>query len=149
MEYFWTCLSIYLAIGVAVTAVHLWQKRIFRGGNDFGIVATLILFPLLWPLPFLARKWDVFLPDPPYIRQPFIPPNGWLTERLTGEEETELRVHGVNDVHGTTVMFQLTPECELWHFSNGRNAWQHMCGRWGVCVVKDGVVVDGVITAMN
>ena len=145
MDYF----LIYLAIGVAVTALHVWQKRIFRGGNDFGIVATLILTPLMWPALFYNRHWEFFRPDPPYVRQPFIPPNGWLTERLTGEEDTEIRANGVHDVHGKTVMFQLTPECELRRFSNGTYSWQHMCGRMGVCVVKDGVVVDGVITAMN
>ena len=145
MDYF----LIYLGIGVAVTAVHLWQKRIFRGGHDFFIAETLILFPLLWPLPFLARKWDEFLPDPPYVRQPFIPPSGWLTERLTGDEETEMRVHGVNDGHGTRVMLQFTLGCEIWRFFSPTNTWQHMCGRMGVCIVKDGVVIDGVITGGN
>jgi hypothetical protein len=145
MDYF----LIYLGIGVAVTAVHLWQKRIFRGGYDSDIAATLILLPLLWPLPFFARHWDTFRPDPPYIRQPFIPPIGWLRDRLTREEEAEMRIRGVHDAHGKTVMLQLTPDCELWHFFSPTNTWQHMCGLMGVCVVKDGAVVDGVIMGGN
>lgn len=38
---------------------------------------------------------------------------------------------------------------EVWKFSSPPETWTNMCGRGGVCIVRNGHVVDGIITIMN
>ena len=38
---------------------------------------------------------------------------------------------------------------ELWTFSSGNESWAHLCGRAGIALVRDGEIVDSIITLMN
>ncbi len=38
---------------------------------------------------------------------------------------------------------------ELWEFSNPPEMWENLCGRAGICIVRDGEIIDSIITVMN
>lgn len=38
---------------------------------------------------------------------------------------------------------------ELWEFSNSNDAWQHLAGRAGIALVRNGEIVDCIVTVMN
>jgi hypothetical protein len=38
---------------------------------------------------------------------------------------------------------------ELWTFSSGAESWRHLCGRAGISLVRNGEIVDSIITALN
>jgi hypothetical protein len=38
---------------------------------------------------------------------------------------------------------------ELWQFSSPKESWINMCGRAGLCIVRDGEIVDHFVIAMN
>lgn len=38
---------------------------------------------------------------------------------------------------------------ELWLFSSPKTSWMNMCGRAGICIVRDGKVVSSMVTMMN
>lgn len=85
----------------------------------------------------------------------------WLTKRLTVQEiEAE---HSVRDerlgpnpvpfgfIHDQwlALIARMQPGDELWQFSSPPESWQHLCGRAGVALVRNGEVVDSITTAMN
>lgn len=38
---------------------------------------------------------------------------------------------------------------ELWLFSSPKESWKNMCGRGGICIVRDGEVVKLMVTVLN
>ena len=38
---------------------------------------------------------------------------------------------------------------ELWEFCSPMESWEHLCGRAGICIVRDGKIIDSIITVMN
>ncbi len=38
---------------------------------------------------------------------------------------------------------------ELWEFCSPPKTWEDLCGRAGVCIVRDGEVIDSIITLEN
>jgi hypothetical protein len=38
---------------------------------------------------------------------------------------------------------------ELWTFSSSDESWQHLCGRAGISLVRNGEIVDSIVTLMN
>jgi hypothetical protein len=38
---------------------------------------------------------------------------------------------------------------ELWTFSSGGESWQHLCGRAGISLVRNGEIIDSIVTLMN
>lgn len=38
---------------------------------------------------------------------------------------------------------------ELWTFSSSPGTWRSLCGRAGVALVRNGKIVDSLVTAMN
>lgn len=38
---------------------------------------------------------------------------------------------------------------ELWEFSSPLDTWTRLCGREGICIVRDGKIIDSIVTVMN
>jgi hypothetical protein len=38
---------------------------------------------------------------------------------------------------------------ELWEFSSPPETWAHLSGRAGICIVRNGEIIDSMVTAMN
>jgi hypothetical protein len=38
---------------------------------------------------------------------------------------------------------------ELWEFSSGSDSWGNLAGRGGIALVRNGEIVDSIITIMN
>ena len=47
--------------------------------------------------------------------------------------------------------FQVTPrpDDEIWEFSSSPESWEHLAGRAGAALVRDGTVIDACVTALN
>jgi hypothetical protein len=41
------------------------------------------------------------------------------------------------------------PGDELWIYRSSDESWRHLAGRTGIALVRDGVVIDDVVTLMN
>jgi hypothetical protein len=41
------------------------------------------------------------------------------------------------------------PDDEVWDFSSSRDSWQHLAGRAGLALVRDGTVIETYVTLMN
>jgi len=92
-------------------------------------------------------------------------PEEWLVERVD-VEQAEQMFPGVSDERT-----KLTPEIakpfgyqhdqwealkaemksgdELWTFSSPADYWKNLAGRLGIALVRDGKIVDVIVTAMN
>ena len=44
---------------------------------------------------------------------------------------------------------QMLPGDEIWYFSSGPESWRQLAGREGYALVRDGDVIDSLITGMN
>jgi len=38
---------------------------------------------------------------------------------------------------------------ELWEFSSSDHSWQHLAGRAGLALVRNGQIIHSIVTAMN
>lgn len=70
------------------------------------------------------------------------PPRDWLIERLDPTKET--RSKGLDKL--TLLML---PGDELWSYSSPPETWEHMMGRSGIALLRDGRTIAQVITLMN
>jgi hypothetical protein len=43
----------------------------------------------------------------------------------------------------------MRPGDDLWEYCISPESWQHLAGRAGYAVVREGEVVDGILTMMN
>jgi hypothetical protein len=85
----------------------------------------------------------------------------WLQKRLTvAEAEAAHMVRndwlGPNPVpfgfvngKWRALLLEMKEGDELWAFSSSRESWAHLGGRAGIALVRDGEVVDSLITARN
>ena len=44
---------------------------------------------------------------------------------------------------------QIKPGDEIWKFSSSADSWQHLAGRAGLCIVRNGEIVDSIVTMKN
>jgi hypothetical protein len=85
----------------------------------------------------------------------------WLTKRLTVQDiEAE---HSVRDERlgpdpvpfgfitdqWQALLARMEPGDELWAFSSPPETWQHLCGRAGIALVRNGEVIEAMTTMMN
>jgi hypothetical protein len=88
-------------------------------------------------------------------------PTSWLHTKYTREElEAENMTHRedlwpapipfgfLNDKWQQLLALQ-QPGDELWTYSSSRDSWANLCGRAGVALVRNGVVVAQFMTSMN
>lgn len=85
----------------------------------------------------------------------------WLTRQLTLEEVETL--HAVQDerLGPTPVAFgfindkwkrltaHMQPGDELWEFRSPPESWQHLCGLAGIVLIRDGTMIDWIVTSRN
>lgn len=85
----------------------------------------------------------------------------WLTRRLTVEQaETEYAVEDerlgrapvpfgfIND-RWKSLLEQMAPGDEIWEFSSSSESWANMAGRAGIALVREGEILDSIITTLN
>jgi hypothetical protein len=85
----------------------------------------------------------------------------WLTRRLTVDDAEA--AHSVQDERlgpdpvpfgfinhrWRQLLARMTPGDELWEFSSSPESWANMAGRSGIALVRQGEIVDSIITALN
>lgn len=91
---------------------------------------------LAWPL--FVRSWfprKIHIPEPERDV-----PKGWLVRRLS-DEETALQ--------HPRFRTRMQEGDEVWEFNSPAHFWEHLAGRAGIALVRDGEVVDSIIASMN
>ena len=56
---------------------------------------------------------------------------------------------GFTNWQWVTLKSKMIPGDELWEFRSPPDSWAHLCGRAGVSLVRDGQVIDSIVTLMN
>jgi hypothetical protein len=88
-------------------------------------------------------------------------PKGWLKQKTTVEKAEQ--AHLVTDkrlgpkpvpfgfINARWEKFKagIRPGDELWEFSSSRRSWEDLAGRAGFCIVRQGRIIDAIITRMN
>ena len=89
------------------------------------------------------------------------PQKDWLTQRLTVEQAEAS--HAVSDdrlgpapvafghinASWKKLVAQMTPGDELWEFSSPPESWADFMGLAGIVLVRQGEIVDQILTSMN
>jgi hypothetical protein len=91
---------------------------------------------LAWPL--FVRSWfpqKIHVPEP----KPDVP-NDWLVRRLSDEEIALQRPR---------FRTRMQVGDEVWEFNSPAHFWEHLAGRAGIALVRNGEVLDSIITSMN
>jgi hypothetical protein len=85
----------------------------------------------------------------------------WLSRRLTVEEaEAEHAVEherlgpspvpfGFQNDRWKELLAGRAEGDELWEFCSPPESWQHRAGRTGIALVRDGEIIDSIVTVMN
>lgn len=85
----------------------------------------------------------------------------WLTKQITIDQaetdylELDDRISpdpvpfGFNNHHWVRLKSELKDEDELWLYCSPNETWTNMCGRGGICIVRDGEVYKSMVTMMN
>ena len=85
----------------------------------------------------------------------------WLTEQLSVEEcEAKHLVFdkslgdkpipfGFINNQWQNLLLKMQEGDEIWEFCSSSEFWQMLAGRSGVCLVRNGEIIDSIITAMN
>jgi hypothetical protein len=85
----------------------------------------------------------------------------WFTKRLTVDEAEA--AHAVTDDRlgpdpipfgflndrWQELLAQMQPGDELWQFNSPKENWQGLAGRAGISLVRDGKVIDSLVTCMS
>jgi hypothetical protein len=88
-------------------------------------------------------------------------PKGWLKQKTTIEQAEQ--AHLVTDkrlgpkpvpfgfINANWEKFKagIRPGDELWEFASPDKTWEHLAGRAGLCIVRQGRIIDAIITRMN
>jgi hypothetical protein len=88
-------------------------------------------------------------------------PRKWLVRRTTVEEAesrnlvTDQRLgpkpvpFGFMNEQWERFKGRLRKGDELWEFSSSAESWRHLAGRAGICIVRDGRIIDTMVTRLN
>ena len=80
----------------------------------------------------------------------------WLNSKITVEEAesrfmvqddkigAELVPFGFINEHWNAFKAEIIEGDELWLFSSSRESWTNNCGKGGICIVRDGVIVKSM-----
>ena len=99
---------------------------------------TLVYAGALLAWPIFLRSWfprEKHIPDPKRDV-----PKGWLVRRLSDGETALQRPRFRSRVQEGD---------EVWEFNSPAHFWEHLAGRAGIALVRNGEVVDSIITSMN
>jgi len=85
----------------------------------------------------------------------------WLQKKITvAEAEAEHMVNcprlaptpvafGFNNARWREILAEMQETDELWTFSSSRESWQQLSGRSGISLVRDGEIIDSIVSVMN
>ena len=85
----------------------------------------------------------------------------WLERKVTIEEaearnmvrDSRLGTQGVpfgfTNQQWKALVARMVEGDELWEFNSPADTWQNLCGRAGIALVRNGEVIDAIITMMN
>ena len=87
--------------------------------------------------------------------------NEWLEKKITiSEAEAENMVSdprfgpspvpfGFDNKEWRALVAKMQAADELWTFSSSNESWEHLCGRAGISLVRNGEIIDSIVTLMN
>jgi hypothetical protein len=86
--------------------------------------------------------------------QESVVPQSWLQKQLTVDEaETEYMHEGIpfGDMNKRwdALKSQMMDGDEIWEFSSSADSWNHLAGRAGLALVRQGKVIDCIVTILN
>lgn len=73
-------------------------------------------------------------------------PKEWLKEKL--EKET-FKKECSNGSHWENFNNEIKDDDEIWTFSSDQFFWDHLIGRSGIALVRNGKIVKSIVTKMN
>ena len=85
----------------------------------------------------------------------------WLEKEITiSEAEAENMVSdprlgpspvpfGFDNKEWRALLAKMQAADELWTFSSSDESWEHLCGRAGISLVRNGEIIDSVVTLVN
>jgi hypothetical protein len=85
----------------------------------------------------------------------------WLQKKITrAEAEAEHMVtsprlgptpvpFGSQNANWLAMIAKMQDTDELWTFSSSRETWKSFCGRAGIALMRDGEIIDSIVTLMN
>ncbi len=85
----------------------------------------------------------------------------WLESRITVEEAEATHLVEHERLGPAPVPFGFQNDCwremvsmmtegdELWEFCSPPESWEHLAGRAGIALVRDGEIVESIVTMMN
>ena len=85
----------------------------------------------------------------------------WLTKQITIDQaEIDFLIQddricpepvpfGFYNHRWNMLISELQDGDELWLFSSPKETWQNLCGRGGICIVRNGEVIKSMVTVMN
>lgn len=82
-------------------------------------------------------------------------PFEWMISRITVEQaEAEhtppsLKPFGLQNAKWEALKLRMRPGDELWMYQSPPDSWKAMHGRMGIALVRNGKVIDSILTAMN
>jgi len=48
-----------------------------------------------------------------------------------------------------SMLEQMQDGDELWEYSSSDQSWEHFAGRAGIALIRDGQIIDSILTSMN
>jgi hypothetical protein len=107
-------------------------------------------------------QWHSLAGRTDFVRkEPLCYPKEWLQEQTTiedAERENQVKDKALGPdplpfgfQHNQWLHFkrQIMQGDQIWSFSSSAESWKHLGGRAGLCIVRDGEVVDSFVTMMN
>jgi hypothetical protein len=125
------------------------------------VVGALVLIAAVFVAPYgLCRENSPSAPATNQVLKDVIP-KGWLKQKTTIEKAEQ--AHQVSDkrlgpkpvpfgfINARWEEFKagIRPGDELWEFSSPDRSWKDLAGRAGFCIVRQGRIIDAIITRMN
>ena len=81
-------------------------------------------------------------------------PQSWLQKQLTVEAVEAENIHegipfgGMNE-RWVALKSQMIDGDEIWEFSSSAASWDHLAGRAGLALVRNGNAIDCIVTIIN
>lgn len=139
----------------------------FAGGEEgvLGIMGVLIIFAATFLIAlFLWKFWRrrKYINDMrEFVKKRNSIPKAWLLKQMTVAEAESLNlVHderlgpqpipfGFSNESWQSLLAKMRPGDEVWQFSSPVESWEDLSGRMGYAVVRDGEVIEHIVTLMN
>ena len=93
----------------------------------------------------LRRVWNALHYSMDGLRAAYVGEDAFRQEVLLAA----ILIERGNTVLAGQLLAQMQPDDELWEFRSPASTWQHLCGREGLVLLRQGKVVAQVLTAMN